>query len=171
MTEHPNTETPTPPFEITRQFKASRARVWAAWTQPAQLEKWWGPKGCTLKVCRLDFRPGGFFHYQMTFSAGQPLWGRFMYSEIVEPEKIVYLSSFSNAECGIARAPFALAFPFEINNTLTFSETAGATLLSLRCHPHGATEEETKVFADMSQSMQTGYGSTMTALAEHLAQT
>ena len=38
----------TPPFVISREFNAPRARVWAAWTEGAHLGKWFGPTGFVM---------------------------------------------------------------------------------------------------------------------------
>src|SRR5205809_7594027 len=35
---------------ITRIFDAPRERVWKACTDPGEMKKWWGPKGCTTPV-------------------------------------------------------------------------------------------------------------------------
>ena len=48
-------------FEITRQFELPRARVWKAWSEPGQLQNWWGLKGCTIQIIRfmpLNHSPG-----------------------------------------------------------------------------------------------------------------
>ena len=50
-------------FGISRTFDAPRDLVWTVHTKPEHLEKWWGPMGCKLTVERLEFRPGGIFHY------------------------------------------------------------------------------------------------------------
>ena len=46
----------------------------------------------------MDFRPGGSFHYQITSPDGLEMWGKWEFLDIVAPEKIVLLQSFSNAE-------------------------------------------------------------------------
>ena len=46
-------------LRISRSFAAPRERVFRAFTAPAQLVKWWGPKGFTVPACTLDVRPGG----------------------------------------------------------------------------------------------------------------
>ena len=53
---------------------------------------------------------------------------------------IQWLNSFSNETCGITRAPFGIAFPLEIENTVTFADRDGGTVVSLRAEPHGATD-------------------------------
>jgi len=49
-------------FVITRAFDAPREVVWKSWTQAERLAQWWGPKGCAIRVVKLDLRPGGIFH-------------------------------------------------------------------------------------------------------------
>ena len=52
----------------------------------------------------------------MHFGDAPAMWGRFNYREIVAGERIVWLNSFANAQCGIARAPFSELCPLEIEN-------------------------------------------------------
>jgi uncharacterized protein YndB with AHSA1/START domain len=158
-----------PAFEMTRVFKATRSRVWQAWSQAAPLQQWWGPKGCTIEVGRFEFRPGGFFHYAMKFDGAPAMWGRFNYREISPQERIVWLNSFANEHCGIARAPFSEDCPLEIENTVTFTEQAGATTVHLRAQPFGASAPERRYFDDLRSSMEQGYGGTFDQLGEHLA--
>jgi uncharacterized protein YndB with AHSA1/START domain len=127
-----------------------------------------GPKGFTINVTKLDFRPGGIFHYSMRSTDGHEMWGKFVYREIVKPEKIVFVNSFSDEEGNTVRAPFSPTIPLEILNNFTFTEHEGRTTLTLRGRPINATEEEHKTFADMHESMQEGYGGTFDQLADYL---
>ena len=79
-------------------FDAPRDLVWKAHSELEGLKHWWGPKGFTWVTGTLDFRPGGMFHYGMRSPNGQEMWGRFVYREIVKPERIVSVSSFSDRE-------------------------------------------------------------------------
>ena len=155
-------------FEITRRFDRPRAVVWRAWSDPDELAQWWGPQGCTVQVARLEFRPGALFHYAMRFGEAPPMWGRFNYREIAEPERIVWLNSFANEHGGIARAPFGENCPLEIENTVTFTEEGGGTTVSLRARPFGALEVERQYFDDLRGSLDDGYGGTFERLADHL---
>jgi uncharacterized protein YndB with AHSA1/START domain len=156
-------------FGLTRSFAAPRDLVWKAWSEAGQMQTWWGPKGCTIEVANFEFRPGGFFHYAMQFPDTPAMWGRFLYREIAEPERIVWLNSFSNEGCGITRAPFAQEVPLEIHNEVTLTEQDGKTLLALRSFPHGASEAEIGTFDGMFASMEQGFGGTFDQLSEHLA--
>ena len=83
---------------ITRVFDAPRALVWEAWTNPKYVMQWWGPKGFTAPVCKIDFRVGGKFLYCMKSPDGQVGWNGGEYHEIVLHEKIVYSMYFADAK-------------------------------------------------------------------------
>lgn len=155
---------------ITRIFDAPRDLVFKVWSEAEHLENWWGPTGFKLSVKELDFRPGGSFHYNMQSPDGYEMWGKFVYHEIETPERIVFVSSFSDPEGNIVRAPFSAAFPMEIRNLITFTETDGKTTLTLRGGPikTKATEEEQTFFKGMFESMKQGFGGTFDQLDEYL---
>jgi len=159
-------------FETKRVFTAPLDRVWKAWSERDQLAKWWGPKGCSLEVSLLEFRAGGFCHYAMRSGNAPAMCGRFNYREIVPHERIVWLSSFANEKCGIARAPFSDLCPLEIENSVVFAEQDGTTRMALHAEPFGASEEEIRYFAGLcsSGSLAQGYGGTFDQLDGHLRQ-
>jgi uncharacterized protein YndB with AHSA1/START domain len=156
-------------FVFTRTFDAPRELVFKAWTESEHLRHWWGPKGFTFGVARLDLRPGGIFHYSMRSPDGREMWGKFVYREIVAPEKIVYMNSFSDEEGNTVRAPFSPTWPLEVYNILTFSEHEGKTTLTLRGGPVNATEEERKTYEAGFESMKQGFGGTLDQLADYLS--
>jgi uncharacterized protein YndB with AHSA1/START domain len=156
-------------FVITRIFDAPRELVWKVHAEVEHMAHWWGPKGLTWIGGTLDFRPGGVFHYGMRSPDGQEMWGKFVYREIVRPERIVFVNSFSNKSGGTTRAPFAADWPLEVLNTLTFTEDNGKTTLTLRGRPINATENERRRFDAVRPSMNQGFGGTFDQLAEYLA--
>lgn len=46
-------------LSMVHTFDAEPARVFAAWTDPAQFAEWFGPHGMKTTHCRLDLRVGG----------------------------------------------------------------------------------------------------------------
>jgi uncharacterized protein YndB with AHSA1/START domain len=156
-------------FVITRVFDAPRDLVWKAFTERERLIRWWGPKGFTMQAAKLDLRPGGVFHYSMRSPDGRDMWGKFVYREIVAPERLVFINSFSDAEGNLTRHPMSPTWPLEVLNTVTLSEHDRKTTLSLRGIPINATEEERKTFEAGHQSMQQGFKGTLDQLAEYLA--
>ncbi len=83
---------------VTRIFDAPRELVWKAWTDPKYVMQWWGPKGFTSPVCRMDFRVGGKFLICTTTPDGQEFWHGGEYHEIVPHEKIISSMYFSDSE-------------------------------------------------------------------------
>jgi uncharacterized protein YndB with AHSA1/START domain len=149
---------------ITRVFDAPRSLVFEAWTRPEHLMRWWAPAGCTTAFCKVDPRPGGVFHYCMRFAAGQEIWGRGAYREIVRPERIVYVDSFADAD-GNPVPPthygMSAGYPAESLVTVTFTEHAGKTTLTLRHSLPGQFPER--------DGMQPGWNQMLDRLAAHLA--
>lgn len=171
-TEHPTAVPEEDCLVISRTFDAPRDLVWKAWTQPEHLAQWWGPKGCTIRVVKLDVRPGGIFHYAMAFQPDNEMWARFVYRDIVAPERMVYVSSFSNPEGGVTRAPFPQlrdTFPLEVLNTLTLHDAGDKTTLTVRGRPLDATQAERDTYRGMFGSMQQGFAGTFDKLDAYLA--
>jgi len=83
---------------VTRIFDAPRELVWKAWTDPKYVMRWWGPKGFTAPVCKMDFRVGGKSLLCMRAPDGQEGWNAVEYHEIVPLEKIVSSMYFSDSE-------------------------------------------------------------------------
>jgi len=100
---------------------------------------------------------------------GHVMWGRFVYREIVPPERIVFTNSFSDAAGAAVRAPFSPTWPLEVLNTLTLTEAAGLTTVTMRGAPVNATPEERQTFEGHFPSLQQGFGGTFDQLAAYLA--
>lgn len=80
----------TPVLCITRTFDAKPERVYKAFTNPGDLEKWFGPEGVNCIVHAIDPRPGGEYSFTMRDDKGgeHPLSG--VFEEVIENEKLVY---------------------------------------------------------------------------------
>lgn len=160
-----------PEFVISRVLNAPRELVFKVWTECEHLTKWFGPKGFPMTFCRVDLRPGGVFHYRLEApNGGGEMWGKFVYREVVAPERLVYVNSFSDAECGITRHPFAPDWPLEGLNTLTLEKRDGKTKLTIRSIAINATEKERAIFANSFKDMRQGWGGTFEQLEAHLAE-
>jgi uncharacterized protein YndB with AHSA1/START domain len=93
-----NTANETERMVITRIFDAPRELVWKAWTDPQYVMQWWGPKGFTAPICKIDFRVGGKFLCCMRSPDGQEGWNAGEYHEIVPYERIVSSMYFSDPD-------------------------------------------------------------------------
>jgi uncharacterized protein YndB with AHSA1/START domain len=159
----------TEAFVISREFDAPRELVWKAWTERERIMQWFGPKGFTMPVAKLDFRPGGTLHYCLRAPDGTELWGRFVYREIVVPERIVHVNSFSDENGGLGRHPFSEEWPLEMLTTTTFVEREGRTTVTVRWVPINETEVERRTFDGGRQSMKMGWTGTFEQLEAYLA--
>jgi uncharacterized protein YndB with AHSA1/START domain len=156
-------------FLYTRTFDAPRELVWKAFTESERLAQWWGPKGFTMVSCKVDLRVGGVFHYCMKTPDGHEMWGKWIYKELVPPEKMVNVVSFSDAQGNITRHPMSATWPLEVQNTMILVEHDGKTTMTLTGYPINMTEEERKTFEDGRGSMKQGFDLTLDQLEAYLA--
>jgi uncharacterized protein YndB with AHSA1/START domain len=85
--EKPNSEKPS--LTIKRRFKAPPAKVYAAWTDPAVIARWFGPQGTERIEAQTDLRVGGRYHIA-AIMAGDRHDVLGVYREIVPNEKLVF---------------------------------------------------------------------------------
>jgi uncharacterized protein YndB with AHSA1/START domain len=73
-----------------RIFEAPRERVFAAYTDPELIARWWGPRGTSTSVEQMDVRPGGVWRFVIrNDSDGELSAFKGVYREITPPERIV----------------------------------------------------------------------------------
>ncbi len=77
-------------LEIKRFIRASRDRVYAAWTDPAQLKKWFGPENVQTRNLIADVRVGGQFRWDLTDQEGKEITISGEYREVEPGKKIVF---------------------------------------------------------------------------------
>jgi uncharacterized protein YndB with AHSA1/START domain len=153
---------------LTRVLEAPRELVFKVWTEPEHFGKWWGPKGFSLNISKMEVRPGGMFLGSQRSPDGHVMWGKFVYQEVKSPEKLVFIQSFSDKDGNTVRAPFDPNWPLEIINNLTLNEENGKTLLTLQGGPVNPTEEERAAFDGMKQMVQQGFDGTFQQLTDYL---
>jgi uncharacterized protein YndB with AHSA1/START domain len=154
-------------FTISRVFNAPKELVYKAFSEAEALAQWWGPKGSEIHVSKLDFNPGGIFHYSMKSPMGE-MWGLFKYLEMVKPERVVFINCFSDKDQNVIPMPYFPVWPLEVLNILTLTEHEGKTILTLRGGPINATEAEHKAFIEMNKNMEQGFAGTFAQLEEYL---
>lgn len=156
-------------FSISSIFDAPQDFVFRAWTEREHLEKWFGPKGTTIAKCTNDLRPGGVMHYAVRAPDENMMWGRWIYGEIRQPERLVFVASFSNEAGDVTRAPFSAGWPLEMLATVTFEDCRGGTDVTVRSAAHNASELERETFNAAHDSMTQSWSGTFDQLADYLA--
>ncbi len=92
-------------------FAAPREKVFRAWTEPKELEKWFAPSDdYRTKVVELNLRVGGGYRIEMVSPEGKihRLFG--LYTEVRLPEKLVYTWSWEGKEEGFGETLVAVEF-------------------------------------------------------------
>jgi uncharacterized protein YndB with AHSA1/START domain len=85
-------------LEIKRLIKAPRDRVYAAWTDPAQLKQWFGPENVRTRDLIADARVGGKFRWDLTNPEGEKMTCRGEYRELQPGKKVVFTWQWEDDE-------------------------------------------------------------------------
>jgi uncharacterized protein YndB with AHSA1/START domain len=156
-------------FTMERLFKAPRAKLWEAWTNPEYLARWFGPKGSTMTIITADIRPGGMVHSHMDLPGGMRLWAKFVYREVTAPSRLVWEHSFSDEAANITGSPFGGDWPKILLNSVTFEDDGADTRIRLSSKPIDATPAQEAEFRGAIGSMDGGWGGSFEVLDELLA--
>ena len=95
---------------LRRRFTVPRARLFQAFTDPAAMVQWWGPKGCQGCDVSLDVRPGGKWRACMTNSEGQQFCTHGVYREVVENRRLVFTWIWESGDWGGLETEVRLEF-------------------------------------------------------------
>jgi uncharacterized protein YndB with AHSA1/START domain len=142
-------------FTVTRVLDAPRQLAWNAWTQPAQLARWWGPRGFTipLDTISIDLRPGGRLRATMVADAdGTQYPVDMVFREVVAPQRLVL--AWGDLQHPVPPEGAGVA-------TVTFTDLGGKTQLVF--HQSGINTEEGHANA------KAGWDQALERLAEYLA--
>lgn len=141
-----------------RAFRASRERVFDAFTVRELLMRWWGPREWPMVWCSLDLTPGGTWHYCLRAADGREHWARATYGEIARPTRISY-SEHSSNERGEITDDVAPTL-----TVVTFTEREGST--TLRSSVTFPAEQHLE--AALRRGMRVGFGQALDFLEELL---
>ncbi|WP_327581803.1 SRPBCC domain-containing protein [Nonomuraea sp. NBC_00507] len=81
---------------MTRTFGAPAHLVFAAWTRPELVSRWYGAHGWTIVEARIDLRVGGAWRFAWQGPGGATMAAGGLYREIVTPSRLSYTESFDD---------------------------------------------------------------------------
>ncbi|MCZ7583839.1 MAG: SRPBCC family protein [Deltaproteobacteria bacterium] len=83
---------PDPKLDLVleRVIDVPRDLVWAAWTQPEHIVKWFTPAPWQTTDCEIDLRPGGIFRTTMRSPEGRDFPNIGCFLEVVQQERLVF---------------------------------------------------------------------------------
>ncbi|WP_455133656.1 SRPBCC family protein [Microbacterium aurum] len=137
----PVTDITTDPENLTMTLVADAAasvdRLWSAFTDPRQLERFWGPPGWPATFTTFDLRPGGRVDYHMTSPQGERSGGSWEVLNVDEGRSFEVLDAFVGED-----GEKLDGFP-SMRMTFTFEQTdAGSRLTNVTYFPsHEALEQ------------------------------
>jgi uncharacterized protein YndB with AHSA1/START domain len=151
-------ETDKHELTMVRVLEAPLERAWRAWTDPAELQRWWGPRGVTNPTCEWEARPGGKIHVVMLAGEelgplkGQewPMTGKF--EAVVPHGRLIFTSS------AIVEGKPVL----ENRCTVSFEDQAGKTKLTV----HVVVTKTTPEAAGPLAGMEMGWNQSLDKLVE-----
>ena len=77
-------------LHLERLIAAPPERVFALWTEPELLAKWWWPAGYDVPALKIDVRPGGHWRTSLRNSEGQLVTVSGAYRTIEPPRRLVF---------------------------------------------------------------------------------
>ena len=112
--------------KVTRSFKAPRALVYRAHTEPELVRRWLlGPPGWSMPVCEMDVRVGGKYRWRWRNDQDGSEFGfSGTFREVKAPERLVHSEAYE---------PGTVGGSFPGNDavvTVTFTEDGGVTTLT-----------------------------------------
>lgn len=151
-------------FAVDRVFRAPRALVWSALTEPSRLAEWYGPNGFRCETEVLDLRPGGEWRFTWIGPEGQRIPSHMVFVEIDPPSRLV-----SEQKMAPAGAPAET-----MRRVTTLKEVEGGTLLTLkmsfesaesreRALQRGGTEGSKQIFARLAAYLESAQANQVTA--------
>jgi uncharacterized protein YndB with AHSA1/START domain len=79
-----------PSLTLKRRLKAPAEKVYEAWTQPAQMMRWWGGNNEASRTAETDLKVGGRFKVGFKGDNGEQHDVTGIYKEIVPNRKLVF---------------------------------------------------------------------------------
>ena len=132
-------------IHIERVFDAPRDRVFAAFTDPELIPEWWGPRGTTTVVDRMDVRAGGSWRFVVRDPDGTEQGFRGTFREVTPPERIVWTWEWEG-------------MPGHVSiETATFEDLGDRTLMTSVALYHTTEERDGMLGSGMERGMNETY--------------
>jgi uncharacterized protein YndB with AHSA1/START domain len=139
-------------FTITARFDAPPERVWQVWSDPRQLERWWGPPTYPATVTEHDLTPGGRVAYSMTGPEGDRHHGWWEVVEVDAPRHLEFDDGFAEPDGSrVVEGPVTRA-------VVTLTPAGSGTVMEVRSVFPSAEVMEQMVELGMEEGMTLAMG-------------
>lgn len=122
---------------MTRHYSAPRELVFRMWTEAEHFTRWFGPTNGSVPDCTIKpspAQPGSEMHFCVVVPpgdgafSGETVWGKWIFRELVVPERIAFDDYFSDEQGNIVERP---GFENETNIRVHFEALDGGTKMTL----------------------------------------
>jgi uncharacterized protein YndB with AHSA1/START domain len=132
---------------VVADFGVSARRLWDAYADPRQLEKFWGPVEYPAKFLRHDMAPGGRSLYVMTGPQGDTSSGYWEFVSVDAPNGFEVRDGFANDD-GTPNTEMP-----DMRMTFRFEETSDGSRLTSTTHFNSLEQLEQLVEMGMEEGM------------------
>jgi uncharacterized protein YndB with AHSA1/START domain len=139
--------------QVTRSFKAPRALVYRAYTEPQLVQRWLlGPPGWSMPVCEMDVRVGGGFRWRWRSDQDASEFGfSGTFREVQPGSRLVHTEAYDPGTVGGGYPePDAIV-------TVTFTEDAGVTTVTTLIDFGSKEARDAAVATGMTDGMEQSY--------------
>jgi uncharacterized protein YndB with AHSA1/START domain len=139
--------------EVMRSFRAPRALVYRAYTEPELVRRWLlGPPGWSMPVCEMDVRVGGRYRWRwQSDENGREFGFSGTFREVQPPSKIVHTEAYDPGSVGGG-------YPAEeAIVTVTFMEDGGVTTMKTLIDFGSKEARDAAVATGMTDGMEQSY--------------
>jgi uncharacterized protein YndB with AHSA1/START domain len=112
---------------LVADFPVGPERLWAVFTDPRQLERFWGPPGWPASFTSFSFERGGRARYQMTSTGGEIARGSWEFLDIDAPRGFEVVDSFVDESGDALPGMPAMRMTFAFDETESGSRLTNIT--------------------------------------------
>lgn len=140
--------------KVTRSFKAPRALVYRAYTEPKLVRRWLlGPPGWSMPVCDMDVRVGGQYRWRWRSDDDGSEFGFFgTFREVRPSSKLVHTEAYDPGTVGGGYPDGEDALV-----TVTFTEDGGVTTVTTLIDFGSKEARDAAVATGMTDGMEQSY--------------
>jgi len=138
--------------QVTRSFKAPRALVYRAYTEPELLRRWLlGPPGWSMPVCEMDVRVGGRYRWRWRSDENGKEFGfSGVFREVQPPARLVHTEAYDPGTV-------ADGYPNEAIVTVTFTDEGQRTTMTTLIDFGSKEAREAAMATGMTDGMEQSY--------------
>lgn len=139
--------------KVTRSFRAPRALVYRAYTEPELVRKWLlGPPGWSMPVCEMDVRVGGAYRWRWRSDAdGKEFGFSGMFREVQPASRLVHTEAYDPGDVG------GVYSDKQAIVTVTFAEEDGMTTVTSLMDFGSKEARDAAVSTGMTEGMEQSY--------------